>query len=454
MRVDKRRFIVLVFGAFLLAIIIGELAVFFFMGSRGRTGGLTGQTGLECGKWTPPSLNQSVVPGYPQITVAYSLTKVSELGDFVLKVIFHNNGRAAFNLDTILGSYQNSKGDMIVVVFDKYGFIDQKPLIVRQESRIVASGLSSIIVFKLHLSVTDPVYSMLVIPRASIRLSAWMKNFNELRGVCGSNAENLDGAVLVERWVTLLEGLTVFESYIESNGEQATINITGDDGTVYRASIYDNRGVLIQLLESPIYFEKSFSFNGLLVLGVSAGQIRGEPYTIEVFNSFNTNGVQAQGYKKEYSTKPWPDTTPGKWVAGQYKIDLDNGLTLKIEFAYNGYILVIRDGDLYNPSNTNVTFKSLIPCSPTKEYPIPAIKFSSGNYYPSWLVLNVTSKMVKPVSINNSLALEITIGSKYHIKSRGWAIVEAPYKKGGKIPVYITMPWCKKVEIDLSEFYR
>jgi hypothetical protein len=453
LRVNKRRLVILVFGAFLLAIIVGELAVFFFMGSRGHTN-LTGAAGLECGEWSPVSLNRSLIPGYPQIYMTYSLSKVSDLGDFVLKVIFQNNGKAPFNLDTLMGQNQNGMGDMVVVVFDKYGFIDQKPLVVREESRIVNPGSSSVVVFKLHFSITDPVYSMLVIPHSGVRLGSWMKDFDELEGVCDSKAQNLGGAMFVERWVTLVEGLTVFESFLDSNGKQVSVNITGEDGLVYRASVYDDRGVLVQVLESPRYAKKIFRFNGLMVLGVSAGQIRGEPYTIDVFNSLNINGVDVQGFRQAYSAKAWPDKVPGKWVAGQYKIDLDNGLKLTIEFAYNGYILVVREGDLYNPTKNNITFNSLITCSPTTEYPIPAIKFSSGSYYPSWLVLNVTSKIVKPETINGSLALKITVGPGHHVKSRGWAIIEAPYKKGENIPVSVTLPWCKKVTVDLSQFYK
>ena len=450
---NKRRIIILVFGAFLLTIIIGELAVFFFMGSRGHTR-LTGQAGLECREWTPFSLNQTVIPGYPQISIDYYLDKVSNLGDYILKIVVQNKGNTTFNLDTILGPYQNTRGDMIIVVFNKYGFIDQKPLVVSQESRLVGAGSISTIIFKLHFSITDPVYSMLVIPKASVRLGAWMKSFDELRGVCSTHTENLGNAELVERWVTLVEGLTVFESYVDSHSGEAVINITGDDGSAYKAYIYDDRGVLVQLLESPRYSTTSFSFKGFMVLGVAAGQIRGEPYTIDVFNSITINGFNAQGFKGAYSTRTWPSVVPGKWVSGQYEIDLDNGLKLKLEFAYNGYIFVIREGDLYNPTDKNITFNTLIACSPTKEYPIPAIKISSGSYLPSWLVLNVTYKIVKPTKINGSIALEITLQPKHHIKSRGWAIVEAPYKKGETIPVYLTMPWCKKTQIDLSEFYK
>ncbi|MCE4606198.1 MAG: hypothetical protein F7B59_02575 [Desulfurococcales archaeon] len=453
MRVDKRRVIVLVFGAFLLAIIIGELAVFFFMGSRGRTS-LAGEKGLECGEWIPASLDQTVIPDYPQISIKYYLTEVSNLGDYILKIVIRNSGKTAFNLDTILGPSEDTQGNMIIVVFDKTGFIDQKPLIVSQGSRTVDAESASTILFKLHLSITDPVYSMLVIPKVSVRLGAWMKDFSELRGVCGMHVESLGGAKLVERWVTLVEGLTVFESYIDSNNREAVVNVTGNDESAYKASVYDDHGVLVQLLESPKYFETSFGFNGLMVLGVAAGQIRGEPYTINVFNSFTVNGINAEGFKVKYSTKPWPNIVPGKWVSGRYKIDLNNGLTLKLEFAYNGYILVIRDGDLYNPTDKNITFNSLIPCSPTKEYPIPAIKISQGSRYPSWLVLNVTYKMVKPTRINGSIALEVTLEPKQHINSRGWAIVEVPYKKGKPIPVYLTMPWCRETQIDLSEFYK
>ena len=166
------------------------------------------------------------------------------------------------------------------------------------------------------------------------------------------------------------------------------------------------------------------------------------------------NGVEAKGYKRPYTSKPWPETIPGRWVTGQYKIDLDNGLVFKFEFAYNGYILVIRSGELVNPTKENKTFNVLLDCSPTKAYPIPAVKFSPQNYYPAWLTLNVTSREARPTKINGSLALEITMPPGSTITGRGWAIIKAPYEKGSSIPVTVTMPWCEKATVDLSSFYK
>ncbi|MEB3772103.1 MAG: hypothetical protein GSR82_00320, partial [Desulfurococcales archaeon] len=369
MRMNRRKLLILTFGIFLLAIIIGELAVFFFMGSRGRTQGFTG--GMEC-EWNPVSLNRTVFPEYPNITVSYSLKQASNLGDFFLEVRFANNGHSTFNLDKVMGGLPSGNGDMVIVVFDRYGFIDSKPLAVRSDSKILGAGRYSRVLFKIHFNINDPVYSMLVFPKAGVRMSSWIIDPHSLKGVCNRVVEDFNGVKLVERWATLVEGLTVFEAYLDTQGKMVTLEAFGDSNTTYKATIYDNRGVIVQAMTSPSLPRSKFSIKGFVVLGASAGQIRGEPYTIDVFNSLKINGVEAKGYKRPYTSKPWPETIPGRWVTGQYKIDLDNGLVFKFEFAYNGYILVIRSGELVNPTKENKTFNVLLDCSPTKAYPIPA----------------------------------------------------------------------------------
>ena len=451
MRMNRRKLLILTFGIFLLAIIIGELAVFFFMGSRGRTQGFTG--GMEC-EWNPVSLNRTVFPEYPNITVSYSLKQASNLGDFFLEVRFANNGQSTFNLDKVMGGLPSGNGDMVIVVFDRYGFIDSKPLAVRSDSKILGAGRSSRVLFKIHFNINDPVYSMLVFPKAGVRMSSWIIDPHSLKGVCNRVVEDFNGVKLTERWATLVEGLTVFEAYLDTQGKTVTLEAFGDSNTTYKATIYDNRGVIVQAMTSPSLPRSKLSIKGFVVLGASAGQIRGEPYTIDVFNSLKINGVEAKGYKRPYTSKPWPETIPGRWVTGQYKIDLDNGLVFKFEFAYNGYILVIRSGELVNPTKENKTFNVLLDCSPTKAYPIPAVKFSPQNYYPAWLTLNVTSREARPTKINGSLALEITMPPGSTITGRGWAIIKAPYEKGSSIPVTVTMPWCEKATVDLSSFYK
>jgi hypothetical protein len=450
-RVNRRKLLILTFGVFLLAIIIGELAVFFFMGSRNHTQSFTG--GMNC-EWSPISLNETVFPEYPDVSVSYNLKEASSLGDFFLEIKFTNRGSNVFDLNNVLGGLPSGNGDMIIVVFDNSGFIDSKPLAVRSDSKILGPGKSSRILFKVHFDLSDPVYSILVFPNAGVRLSSWIIDPHNLKGVCDQFTEELSGVKLVERWATLVEGLTVFEAYVDTQGGTISIEAFGDSNTSYRATIYDNREAIIQIMSSPNLPRRELNVTGFIVLGASAGQIRGEPYIIDVFNSMKINGIEVNGYKKLYSQKPWPTEIPGKWVTGQYKIDLDNGLVFKIEFAYNGYILVVRNSELLNPSKENRTFNVLLDCSPTKAYPVPAVKFSSPNYYPAWLALNISSRAATPVKINGSLALKITMPPGSTISGRGWAIIKAPYRKGASIPVTITMPWCEKTIVDLSSFYK
>ncbi len=456
-RINRTKLIVIVFGAFLLAIIIGEMAVFLFSNPSSRNGfshKASGE-GMKCGSWGIEELSETVFPSHPGMSISFKLVKVSIYGDYILRVKITNNYNTPVNLDDVLGKPSQRQGDMVFILFDRYGNIDRKTLVVREESRIIGARDSVTLDYKLQMSVTNPVYAVLVAPKASIRIGQWVEPRSSLSGVCKAVSWKYNGVRVVERWATLVEGLTVMEAYVDASKASATVSITGSEGLSYNAVIKDPSGETVQVLSSVNYNTPTIKVErGILVLGVSAGQIRGEPSRIEVNNTFKVNGNMVPDYKGSYSNEKWPSSIPGKWVAGFMEKNLSNGLKASIEYAYNGYIFVVKGVKLANPSPSNASFYALVNCSPIAAYPLPAVRVDSSQGRSAWLPLSVPRNLSSLGFLNGTQALKVIMPPGYSVNSTGWAIVVLLYEKQGEHSIKLRFPWCEDVNINVDEVYK
>jgi len=462
----RRKLVILIALFLIIAMTLGYLA-YLLKGLTGILGGGGGGSAHLSGcDWRGRiNMSSSYIPGYDTVFAAMNISRLAP-GDYNLTIILANEGGQIVDLTQQLAGGSNNTPKLTILFFDKYGDAERRNLAVSSASvRILPQNQ---VKYEFTLTgVGERVYTILYFHNLPLRLGAWLQDPAHLAGSCGEYVENpTRETVLYARWATLAEGLTVLEAILYSNASAPVeVAYTGaaanQTPTLFTAEIYDPYNYLVQRMASPPLANTTrykIPPNGYQVLGVAAGQIWGEPAKLKLDFNMTIDGHAAEGYEGDYSKAGWTSHKPGMWVVKGYSRTLSNGLEYTMTYAYNGYILVIRDASITNPTDHTLLMPAKASLSPIRGIPLPALKIrvltqNDTALDGGWTLLSMQGLHINKTEgeeENTVFYYELPPGASVPI--RGVVTYKALYGEAGKLE--ITTPWGEIITLYFDDIYQ
>lgn len=461
----RRKLVILIALFLIVAMTLGYLG-YLIAGLTGLIGGGGGEAKLSGCDWNARiNMSSSYIPGYDSVFVAMNITELAP-GDYNMTITLANEGGSMVDLTDELAGGANNTAKLTLLFFNEYGEVLRKNLAISSATvRILPQNQLS---FEFSFSdVGDRVYALLYFHNLPLRLGMWLKDPTHLPGSCGENVENpTPKTILYSRWATLVQGLTVLEVMLYSNATAPVqVSYTGPTEnttpTLFKAEIYDPYNYQVQRMASPP-LDNTTKFtvpsNGYVVIGVAAGQIWGEPDKLSIKYNMTVDGATVQGYDGKYSKAGWTEDKPGMWVVKGYSKTLSNGLEYTMTYAYNGYILVIRDAAITNPANHPILMPAKASLSPIKGVPLPALRIliksaNDTNVNGGYALLSVQGIHINKTEgegDNTVFYYELSPGQDVPIG--GVVTYKAPYDQVQKLE--ITTPWGETITLYFDEMYQ
>jgi hypothetical protein len=343
-------------GAILIvAVMVLAYAAFLAGGKRPVASTNTqtaGGSGIACEPaWGPSNLNATILPSNSNILFSMDTKRLSD--GWLVRVIVINNGTETVDLPWL------AKEGLQLVVYNSIG--SRSGATILKTSRVPVLQPRGMVVLEARIHPTSgaplPVYVAVFNPKQGVALAGWLEDPARLALACGAYKVEAGSAVVLFRWIHTIYGLTVVEGATTAR-DDTVLRISG---AVYNATLLDPAGGIVGLFRGIAYNGTILLHAGqVLVLGGLGSYTAGMPATVNLTVNLEVGSSHIKGYEGRFDNIASSPRFRESWRYASATLR-NNSLAIVVDYAYNGYILVVKNVKLVASENTSVTLNASYP---------------------------------------------------------------------------------------------